>query len=181
MNHEPLPVGFQFGLAAFYLICAGLNFGFAQFYVADRRLKNVWGAIGFVFLLHALLYIFTASFTPASAPVIPHVIVDVTNTVLNHIWGPILYFVGSVVGFAALIYWRRTLTHPTVAIAVMNVMLLISGWAMTNPDFRSIITKEDNVPIVMLIVTVGFFTWLGLRRAVLNDTLTEAAKPVMAR
>jgi len=181
MNHEPLPQGFQFGLATFYLICAGLNFGFAQFYVTDRRLKNVWGAVGFVFLLHALLYVFTASFTPTSAPVIPHVIVDVTNTVLNHIWGPILYFVGSVVGFAALLRWRKTLTHPTVAIAMMNATLLLSGWAMTNPDFQSIITKEDNVPIVMLIFTVGFFTWLGLRRAVLNDNLIEAGKPVMEK
>ena len=29
MNHESLPSGFQLGLAGFYLICAGLNFGFA--------------------------------------------------------------------------------------------------------------------------------------------------------
>src|SRR5258708_38098725 len=165
MNHEPLPSGFQLGLAGFYLICAGLNFGFAQFYVRDRQLKNVWGAVGFLFLLHTLLYLFTASFAPDSAPVIPHWIVSTTNAVLNHIWGPILYFVGSCVAFAAVLYWRKTLTHPTVAIALMNVAMLVAGWAMTNPDFRSIITKEDNVPIVMLIFTVAFFTWLGLRRA----------------
>ena len=179
MNHEPLPSGFQLGLAGFYLICAALNFGFAHYYVADRRLKNVWGVVGFLFLLHALLYLFTGTFVPASGPVIPHAIVDATNTVLNHFWGPILYFVGSCVAFAALLYWRKTLTHPRVAIALMNVALLGSGWAMTNADFRAIISKEDNIPIVMLIMAVGFFTWLGLRRAVINDDLIASNKPVM--
>src|SRR5689334_12632265 len=52
---------------------------------------------------------------------------------------------------------------------------------MTNADFRSIITKEDNVPIVMLIFSVGFFTWLGLRRAVLIDVATAAGKPVLEK
>src|SRR5258708_6830225 len=159
MEHESLPSGFQFGLAGFYLICAGLNFGFAHFYSGDRRIKNVWGGVGFGFLAHAILYLFTGAFAIDSGPVIPHFIVDVTNTVLNHIWGPILYFVGSCAGFAAVLYWRKQLTHPVVAIAGLNVALVMSGWMMTNPDFRSIISKEDNIPIVMLIVTVGFFTW----------------------
>src|SRR5262249_13452943 len=123
MEHTALSPTFQLGLAGFYLICAGLNFGIAHFHVRERQLKNVWGAVGFLFLLHALLYLFTGSFAPSSAPVIPHVIVDVTNSILNHIWGPILYFVGSCVAFAALLYWRKTLTSPTVAIALMNAAL----------------------------------------------------------
>ena len=40
---------------------------------------------------------------------------------------------------------------------------------MTDPNFRPIVTKPDNVPIVMLIFSVGFFTWLAFRKAVIND------------
>ncbi len=40
---------------------------------------------------------------------------------------------------------------------------------MTDNNFQHIITKPDNVPIVLLIFSVGFFTWLGLRQAVVND------------
>src|SRR5262249_51778830 len=58
-----------------------------------------------------------------------------------------------------------------------NVGALVSGWAMTDPSFRSIISKEDNVPIVILIVTVGFFTWLGMRKAVLNDERLDRGEP----
>ncbi len=50
-----------------------------------------------------------------------------------------------------------------------------SGWAMTNDNFKAIITKPDNVPIVMLIFSVGFFTWLALRKAVINDDRSPAA------
>src|SRR5581483_5525814 len=46
---------------------------------------------------------------------------------------------------------------------------LAAGWAMTEPNFRSIMTKPDNVPIPLLIYSVGFTTWLALRKAVIND------------
>ncbi len=48
---------------------------------------------------------------------------------------------------------------------------------MTDYDFRDIVTKPDNVPIVGLIVLVGFFTWLGLRRAVINDARMAQGLP----
>ena len=48
---------------------------------------------------------------------------------------------------------------------------------MTDFDFRDIVTKPDNVPIVGLIVLVGFFTWLSLRRAVINDARMAQGLP----
>jgi hypothetical protein len=52
---------------------------------------------------------------------------------------------------------------------------------MTNPDFRAIVAKEDNIPIVILLFTVGFFTWLALRRAVINDDLIAQNKPPLEK
>jgi hypothetical protein len=38
-----------------------------------------------------------------------------------------------------------------------------------DPNFRLIVTKPDNVPIVMLFLFVGFFLWLSLKQAHEND------------
>lgn len=179
--HETMTSGFQFGLAVYYLICGTLNFGIAQAFKANRTLRNVWGAIGFLFLLHALIYVTTGAFAPESGPIIPEPLVNFTNSVMDHFWGPIIYFVGSTVLFIAVLYWRKHFTNPIVAVALMDAALWAAGWAMTNPDFRSIITKPDNVPIVILIFTVLFFTWFALRRAVINDELIAANKPVMEK
>jgi hypothetical protein len=61
------------------------------------------------------------------------------------------------------------------------VVLLAFGWAMTDANFRAIITKPDNVPITMLIFSVGFFTWLGLRRSVVNDVRIAQGMPPMEK
>ena len=41
--------------------------------------------------------------------------------------------------------------------------------SMTDYDFRQIVGKPDNVPIVSMLFIVGFFTWLYFKRAVEND------------
>ena len=179
--HDTMTPGFQFGLAVWYLMCAALNFGVAQYSAANRTLRSVWSGVGFVFVLHALIYLATCTFAPTKGPAVPEALVNLTTMVLDHIWGPIIYFVGSTAVFAVVLYWRKQITAPTTALGLMNAALLVSGWAMTNEDFRSIITKADNVPIVMLIFSVVFFTWLGLRRGVLNDDLVAQNKPVMEK
>jgi hypothetical protein len=44
-------------------------------------------------------------------------------------------------------------------------------------NFRLIITKPDNVPIVGLIFLLIFFTWYSMRQAVLNDRRLAAGQP----
>jgi hypothetical protein len=68
-----------------------------------------------------------------------------------------------------------------VAWAVLNLSLLAAGWAMTDPEFQKIITKPDNVPIPMLIYSVGFFTWAAMYRAVQNDDRIAKGEPVMEK
>src|SRR5438270_118280 len=41
--------------------------------------------------------------------------------------------------------------------------------SMLDPNFYLIAAKPDNVPIVAMIFLLGFFTWLALRKAYLND------------
>ncbi len=48
------------------------------------------------------------------------------------------------------------------------------GLSMLDPNFNLIAAKPDNVPIAAMIFLLGFFTWLALRKAYLNDKQIEA-------
>lgn len=169
--------GLQIGIAALYVLAAVMNAGFAYYYqrYAEPRNKTAamtWYAVAAVFLLHAIAYgIFRVEW------VIPQAIRDV----VDYLTGPITYTVLSIVAFAALLIWRRTFVQPQVAWAILSVSLLFAGWALTDPNFRSIVAKEDNVPITLLIYSVGFFTWLALYRGVQNDDRIERGEPVLEK
>ena len=47
---------------------------------------------------------------------------------------------------------------------------------MFDPNFRLIVTKPDNVPIVGLIFLLVFFVWYSIREGVLNDRRIAAGK-----
>ena len=72
---------------------------------------------------------------------------------------------------------RRFVANGLVAWSIVNLFLLYFGLSMTDYDFRDIVTKPDNVPIVGLIILVGCFIWLGLRRAVINDARIAQGLP----
>src|SRR3954452_16259059 len=93
--------------------------------------------------------------------------------------GPTTFFIGATLGFIAMLAYRRTLANGLVAWGLVNLSLLAFGLSMTDFDFRDIVTKPDNVPIVRLMVLVGFFTWVGLRRAVINDSRMAQGLPVL--
>jgi hypothetical protein len=44
------------------------------------------------------------------------------------------------------------------------------GVSMLDPNFYLIAAKPDNVPIVAMIFLLGFFSWIALRKAYLNDS-----------
>jgi hypothetical protein len=56
---------------------------------------------------------------------------------------------------------------------------MVAFFVISLPDnnFRAIVTKPDNVPIVALIFVLGFFIWLSLRQAAINDERIERGEP----
>src|SRR5947209_13985106 len=152
--HEPLPPSVLKGLALYYVVVAVLNVGYAVYHIRQRNRPQslLWLLVAGAFVAHAFAYLGGASL------VIPEGLTHFVDSVTN----AVSYFVLSTVAFIVLLVFRKPLTAPPVAWGLMNVALLAFGWALTNDDFRSIVAKEDNVPIVMLITFVGFFTWLAL-------------------
>lgn len=62
---------------------------------------------------------------------------------------------------------------------VFGAMILFLAVSMFDPNFRLIVTKPDNVPIVGMLFLVPFFTWYSLREAVRNDQRSEEGKPLI--
>lgn len=171
--------GLAYGLAFFYVFGLLLNLGFAayQWYVAkDRRQTFLWGAVAGLFAVLALVYL-VAGLGGGHGPVIP----EFLRIGIDALMGPITYTTLALAGFVALIAFRRFFTRPPVAWAILNLSLLFGGLAMTDANFRSIVAKEDNVPITLLIYSVGFTTWLALRRAVLNDDRMAKGEPPLEK
>src|SRR5947209_9316748 len=142
-NNHSLSSSIQIGLGVYYLLCMIINLGFASYQNRHRNRAQgrLWMLVACVFLFHALVYFFQAGWT------LPDGVKNAVNAVMN----PVSYFVLALVGLAAVLYFRKFFTEPTVAWGILQATLLFSGWAMTDNNFKNIITKPDNVPIVMLI------------------------------
>jgi hypothetical protein len=90
---------------------------------------------------------------------------------------PISYFAISILIFALALLFRRVITIPTVGWILLNAAMLFLGASMTDYDFRQIVGKPDNVPIVGMLFLVGYFTWLYLQKSVENDRRLEQGLP----
>lgn len=131
------------------------------------RWTIIWGVVAVVFQAMGL------SYALGGRVVMPGFIKDAIDAVS----GPTSFFVGATIGFCALIRYRRLISNGLFAWGMVNLTLLLFGLSLTDYDFRDIVVKPDNVPIVGMIVLVGFFTWLGLRRAVINDARMARGLP----
>ena len=169
-----LSASLQNGLAYYYVGVALLNAGFAAYYFfGPKNLAKgaLWTLVTLLFLVHAGAYAAHLGW------VLPQHIRDAVDYVI----GPVLYTSASIIVFAVMLYFRRFFVNPQVAWTLLNLSLLAGGWSMTDPYFREIVTKADNVPITMLMFSVGFFTWVAMYRAVQNDERIERGEPVLEK
>ena len=90
---------------------------------------------------------------------------------------PRLFFGITLLLFIGIIVFRRRLATPTAGWTLLNASLLFLTLSMTDYDFRQIVGKPDNVPIVAMLFIVGFFTWLYFNRANENDERTANGLP----
>jgi len=90
---------------------------------------------------------------------------------------PVIFFTLSMVLFLVGIRFREPLTRPRVALGFLVSGMLFLLWGFTDPNFRAIGLKPDNVPILGMAILVGFFTWLGMYQAVENDKRLARGDP----
>jgi len=61
-------------------------------------------------------------------------------------------------------------------ILLFGSMFAFFAFGLTDPNFRKIVTKPDNIPIVGLIFLVNFFLWFSMKQAMENDARIEEGK-----
>ena len=86
-------------------------------------------------------------------------------------------FLLSVGALVVLVWKRERFASIGVGYGVLGVLSAFFLFGAFDPNFRLIITKPDNVPIVGLIFLLIFFTWYSMRQAVLNDRRLAAGQP----
>jgi len=106
---------------------------------------------------------------------LPQAFKDFLNTAFN----PIVYTVLSVALFIGMMVGYRVWTKPKIALSILGVGVLFFILAFPDMNFRKIVTKPDNVPIVALIFVLGFYSWWALRQAAINDERIEKGLPPM--
>jgi hypothetical protein len=77
--------------------------------------------------------------------------------------------------FVAYKWW----TKPIVFTIIMVGFCIFYFGSIADPDFASIVTKPDNVPITIMVITVMLCIWVAFRRAALNDTRVAAGLPLL--
>ena len=99
---------------------------------------------------------------------------------INLLSAPQYSFTLSLVLFWLAIRSKRLWTKAG-GIALLAVGVGYFLVSLGNEDFRLIVTKEDNVPIVIMVFLVGFFLWLAMTKAHKNDKLEEEGEPAFEK
>ena len=98
---------------------------------------------------------------------------------INAITAPyFLITAAAILLFVSLRYPGKFYTNRS-ALIVFAGMFLFLGLSVIDPNFRKIVTKPDNVPIVGMLFLIPFFTWFALREAVRNDQRIAEGKPLI--
>jgi hypothetical protein len=96
--------------------------------------------------------------------------------IINAIADPRLFFLLAVLSLVVLVWKRNALASNAIGYGLLGLLGLFFVFGVFDPNFRLIVTKPDNVPIVGLIFLLVFFTWYSMREAVLNDRRIDEGK-----
>src|SRR6266511_208289 len=95
---------------------------------------------------------------------------------INALTRPELFFGLAVVGLFLLIWKREKVASNAFGYGLLGFLGAFFLFGTFDANFKLIVTKPDNVPIVGLIFLLVFFTWYSMREAVLNDRRIAAGE-----
>jgi hypothetical protein len=89
--------------------------------------------------------------------------------IFNAVADPRLFFLLAVGALLVAVWKREAVASNTVGYGMLGLLGVFFAFGTFDPNFRLIVTKPDNVPIVGLIFLLLFFVWYSIREGVLND------------
>jgi hypothetical protein len=99
--------------------------------------------------------------------------------IFNAVADPRLFFVLACAALVVVVWKREAIASNAVGYGLLGFLGLFFAFGTFDPNFRLIVTKPDNVPIVGLIFLLVFFVWYSIREAVVNDRrIAAGAGPI---
>lgn len=92
---------------------------------------------------------------------------------VNTISDPTYSFTFVLILFFLGVKYYRFVASKKFGLIGFAATILFFGWAVMDSNFFSVISLPDNVPIVILLFLVLFFTWFALHKAAENDVRME--------
>jgi hypothetical protein len=105
--------------------------------------------------------------------------VDFLKTSINWLAAPEKLISIAIVLFFVMFAQLKWFAKKETFAGLMVALFAFLGVSAMNDSFKEILLKPDNVPIVLLVVFVGFFFWLSMRQAVENDQRIKEGRPVL--
>ena len=100
----------------------------------------------------------------------------VIKGLINAVADPRLFFMLAVLALAVMVWKRELVASKAVGYGLLGGLAVFFIFGTFDFNFRQIVTKPDNVPIVGLIFLLAFFVWYSIREGVLNDRRIAAGK-----
>src|SRR5262245_9150552 len=99
--------------------------------------------------------------------------------IFNAVADPRLFFFLACGALVFMVWKRELVASNAVGYGILAFLGVFFLFGTTDANFRLIVTKPDNVPIVGLIFLLLFFVWYSIREAVLNDRrITAGTGPI---
>jgi hypothetical protein len=98
----------------------------------------------------------------------------VIKELINTLSAPVYSFTAVLILFSVGFKYYRVVGTKKLGYISLGIFSLFSLFFLSDDNFYKIITTPDNIPIVMLIMSVGFFTWYAIYKAAANDLRIES-------
>jgi hypothetical protein len=105
---------------------------------------------------------------------------EIVKRIINTLSYPYWSFTLVIIAFFLMLRSKRLWTKKG-GLTLLVVGTLFFILSLFDPNFRSIVAKPDNVPIVMMVFLVGFFVWLAMNKATRNDELLARGEPTFEK
>src|SRR5688572_24116542 len=99
--------------------------------------------------------------------------------IINFIADPRVLISLSTIALFASFKWPEKFYSDKSAKILFTFMFIFFAVSLLDEDFRAVVKKPDNVPIVGMLFLIPFFTWFSMREAVRNDQRTQEGKTLI--
>jgi len=98
---------------------------------------------------------------------------------INQVATPTTIYLTSVTLFGLAMWKMEWVVKPMVSLGILIVIILGTIFALLDHHFLSLVTLPDNIPITIMLASVGYFTWYSLKKGVENDKRLAEKRPLL--